>query len=162
MGLDDVTFANTMTFYHLYEEAMANLVPKNAKDAKVKALAATIKKVQATEIARMSGWLVGGGIPAPVVQNGVIIGHTMATMGGQTKAMVTKPEIAALGKAKGQGFDRMWLTLMIRQHEGAAVTAKAELAKGLNAEAKQVAQTIVDRQAPEITTMKSIIAGIAG
>lgn len=56
----------------------------------------------------------------------------------------------------------MWLTLMIRQHEGAAVTAKAELAKGLNAEAKQVAQTIVDRQAPEITTMKSILAGIAG
>lgn len=118
-----------MTFYHLYEEAMANLVPKNAKDAKVKALATTIKKVQATEIARMSGWLVGGGIPAPVVQNGVIIGHTMATMGGQTKAMTTKPEIAALGKAKGQGFDRMWLTLMIRQHEGAAVTAKSELAR---------------------------------
>ena len=46
--------------------------------------------------------------------------------------------------------------------EGAAVTAKAELTKGLNTEAKQVAQAIIDRHGKEIPTMKSILNGIAG
>ena len=141
---------------------MADLVPTRARDPRVKALAATIKKAQRPEITRMTGWLVGGGVPAPVDKDGEVIGHSMVGMGGPTKAMVSKPEMTALRKATGPGFDRMWLQLMIRHHEGAAVTAKAHLARGINAEARALAQSITDRQSAQIVTMKSMLAGLPG
>jgi uncharacterized protein (DUF305 family) len=161
-NIADLEFANTMTFYHRYEEVLADLVPTRAKAARVKTLAATITKAQAPEITRMAGWLVGGGMPAPTVKDGEVIGHVMAGMGGPTKVMLSKAELTALGKATGAAFDRMWLQLMIRHHEGAAVTAKAEVAKGINAEARALAQSVIARQSPQIVTMKSLLAGIPG
>ena len=158
----DVEFANTMAFYHRSAQMMADLAPSRARDARVKALARTIKQAEGPEFTRMSGWLAAAGIPAPSVTDGRVIGHTMPGMGGQTKAMISKPEMAALGKATGSSFDRMWLQLMIRHQEGAAVTAKAQLAKGVNADARQLAQSVIDRQSAQVATMKSIIAGISG
>ena len=151
-----------MTFYHRSAEIMADLAPTHARDARVKALARTIKETEGPEVTRMAGWLASAGIPAPTVKDGQIIGHTMPGMGGQTKAMISKPETAALAKAAGSSFDRMWLQLMIRHHEGAVVTAKRELAKGANAEARQVAQSIIDRHSAQIATMKPILTGISG
>jgi uncharacterized protein (DUF305 family) len=161
-NIADLEFANTMTFYHRYEEVLAGLALTRAEDAKAKALAATITKAQAPEITRLAGWLVGAGMPPPSVKDGEVIGHEMTGMGGPTKAMLSKPELTALGKATGSAFDRMWLQLMIRHHEGAVVAAKAHLAKGVNAEARALSQSIIDRQSAQIITMKSMLAGIPG
>lgn len=158
----DVEFANTMIYYHLHSEAMADLVPKHAKDARIKALAPTFKKAQGPEVTSMAGWLVGGGMPPPSMQGGEVAGHNMAGMGGQTKSMMTAEEMTVLGKASGPAFDRMWLQLMIRNHQGALVLAQTELAKGLNTEAKKIAQAVIDRQSAEIAKMQSILTGISG
>lgn len=158
----DVEFANTMIYYHLHSEAMADLVPRHAKDARIKAIAPTFKKAQGPEVTRMAGWLVGGGMPPPSMQGGDVSGHNMAGMGGQTKSMMTAEEMTVLGKASGPDFDRMWLQLMIRNHQGALVLAQTELAKGLNSEAKQIAQSVIDRQSAEIAKLQSILTGISG
>lgn len=158
----DVEFANTMIYYHLHSEAMAELVPRHAKDARIKAIAPKFKKAQGPEVTRMAGWLAGGGLPPPSRQGWKVSGHDMAGMGGPTKSMTTEEEMTVLDKASGPAFDRMWLQLMIRNHQGALALAKTELAKGLNSEAKQVAQSVIDRQSAEIAKLQSILTGISG
>jgi uncharacterized protein (DUF305 family) len=51
----------------------------------------------------------------------------------------------------------MWLTMMIKHHEGAIEMAKAQLQKGSNADAKTLAQEIIDAQQKEITGMKDLL-----
>ena len=51
---------------------------------------------------------------------------------------------------------------MARHHEGAVAVAKTELTKGVNPEAKKLAQSIIASQSTEIAEMKSILAEIPG
>lgn len=159
----DVAFAKAMISHHFQGVEMADLAPTNASDAKVKALAPKIKTAQGPEITAMAGWLVGGGQSVPDAHGGgQMAGHDMSGMGGAMPGMMSAKDMAALGKASGPAFDRMWLQMMVKHHEGAMATAKTELAKGLNVGAKQVAKSVIDRQSAEITTMKSILTGLSG
>lgn len=159
----DVAFAKAMISHHYQADEMADLVLKNASDAKVKALAPTIKTAQGSEITAMAGWLVGGGVPVPEAHgSGEMAGHDMSGMGAQMPGMMSTKDMTALGKASGPAFDRMWLQMMVKHHEGAMATAKTELSQGLNGGAKQVAKSVIDRQTAEIATMKSILTGIPG
>lgn len=150
----DVNFASMMILQHTQGMAMVDLALKQAVDAKVKALAPKIKAGDVPELARMSGWFtsVGNAVPSGV--------HDMSMPGmeGKPQGVMSATEMTDLGKATGSGFDRMWLQLMIRHHQGAVAMAREELAKGSSPDAKQVAQSIVDRQSAEIATMTSILA----
>jgi len=154
----DVDFAMAMTANHLQAAAIADLAPGHAKDNKIKALAAKVKKSNGPELTAMTGWLVGGGIPVPDAMGG----HDMSGMGGAKMPVVISPqEMAALGKATGSGFDRMWLQLMLKSHQGALTMARTELAKGLNPDARKIATSVVERQSAEIATMTPILTGLA-
>jgi uncharacterized protein (DUF305 family) len=50
----------------------------------------------------------------------------------------------------------MWLSMMIAHHQGAIDMAKTEVAQGSNAEAKSLAQKIIDGQQAEITEMQGL------
>jgi uncharacterized protein (DUF305 family) len=155
----DVDFAMSMITSHLQAGAIADLAPKHAEDDKIKALAPKVKKAQGPEVTTMAGWLVGAGIPVPDATGG----HDMSGMGGTKMQVVISPqELTALGKATGAGFDRMWLQLMLKSHQGALAMAGTELTKGVNPDAKKLAQSIIDRQSGEVATMKSILTGISG
>ena len=154
----DVDFAMAMTMSHLQAGAIADLAPQHAKDNKITALASKVKKAQGPEVTAMAGWLVGGGIPVPDASGG----HDMSGMGGAAMKVVISPaEMTALGKATGSGFDRMWLQLMLKSHQAAVATARTELAQGVNAGAKKLAQSVIERQSAEIATMTSILTGLA-
>ena len=60
--------------------------------------------------------------------------------------MMTEEEMRKLEQASGAEFDRMFLEMMIRHHQGAIDMAKTEVAKGANPEAKALAQRIIDAQ----------------
>jgi uncharacterized protein (DUF305 family) len=152
----DVSFATMMILQHTQAMAMVDLALKQAVDAKVKALAPKIKEGDAPELARMSGWFTSVG---NVVPSGA---HDMSMPGMEAKpqGVVSAKEMTDLGKATGSGFDRMWLQLMIRHHQGAVDMARTELTKGGSPDAKQVAQSIIDRQSAEIATMTSILTGL--
>ena len=154
----DVDFAMAMTMSHLQAGAIADLAPQRAKDNKIKALAPKVKKAQGPEVTAMAGWLVGGGIPVPDATGG----HDMSAMGGAKMQVVISPqELTTLGKATGSGFDRMWLELMLKSHQAAVATAGTELAKGVNPDAKKIAQSVIERQSAEIATMTSILSAFA-
>ena len=149
----DVRFSTDMIPHHRQAIQMAAMAASRASTAQVKDLAAQIKAAQAPEIRTMSGWLTGWGAPVP----GTMGGMSMGSAGGMSPR-----EMTALGRATGATFDRMFLTGMVRHHQGAVAMAKAELAQGANADARKLARSIVESQNKEIAQMKSMLAQMQG
>lgn len=155
----DVEFATMMIPHHAQAIAMADTSLKLATDPKVRALAPNIKAAQGPEIKRMSGWLTGWGAPVPSNDGGSDMSG-MGGMGDQSGGMMSAVEIAKLGKATGPAFDRIWLKMMVRHHQGAVVMAKTALAKGRNPDTLKLARSIITGQSAEITRMNSILSEI--
>jgi len=149
-------FAMMMVPHHTQTLAMVDLAVKKATNAKGKALASKIRKAQLPEVERMSGWLIAGGIPIPGAEGG----HNMAGMDAKPDGMMSAQQMTGLGAATGSGFDRMWLQLMVKHHQGAVAMARTQLKKGVNPDGKQVARSIVNSQSGQIATMTSILTGL--
>ncbi|HET7399402.1 MAG TPA: DUF305 domain-containing protein [Intrasporangium sp.] len=149
----DVAFATDMVPHHAQAVEMAELALTQATSAEVKKLATEIKAAQDPEIQAMSGWLKSWGKPVP----STMAGHGMGSMGSSESGMMSSQEMDDLGKASGTGFDTMWLEMMIRHHRGAVAMAQTELGSGSSAEAKRLAQDIVDAQNKEIAEMTALL-----
>ncbi|GAA2524924.1 DUF305 domain-containing protein [Pilimelia columellifera] len=147
----DVTFATGMIPHHQQAVEMADMALKRAQSPQVKELATKIKSAQDPEIAVMSDWLRAWGKPVPTTAPGQ--GHSAHAGPG----MMTDADMAKLGKASGDAFDTMFLTMMIEHHEGAIVMARAEQNDGANADAKALAVKIQGDQAAEIATMRTML-----
>lgn len=158
----DVAFATDMIPHHQQALEMADLAGQRAANAQVKALAAAIKAAQDPEIQTMSGWLSRWGQPVPTDTDG----HDMADMshgdGATMDGMMTDEETQRLAAASGADFDRLWLQLMIRHHQGAVSMATTASGAGESAEVKTLAQRIVASQQAEIETMQRVLATITG
>lgn len=150
-GDADAMFAQMMIPHHRQAVEMAELAATRAADPEVKRLAGEIKAAQAPEIATMSGWLSAWGRPVP--SPGTETPHMDHGMPG----MMSDADMEELAAASGREFDRQFLTMMIAHHEGAVTMARDELARGVNAEAKALAQQIVTTQQAEIDTMEKIL-----
>lgn len=146
----DVMFASMMIPHHQQAIEMSDMIlAKDSIDPKVTALARQIKIAQAPEIAQMSGWLAGWGQNPNPSMGGM--GHDMGD------GTMTQAEMDALGKATGTEAAKLFLAGMTQHHQGAITMAKDELANGQNPEGKQLAQTIIDAQQAEITTMSQLL-----
>ncbi len=145
----DVAFATGMIPHHAQAVTMAEMAATKATNTDVKTLAASIKAAQAPEITQMSGWLTGWVQPVP----DTAMGHGGMAMGD---GMMTDAEMTELSKATGPAFDRMWLQMMIKHHQGAVAMATTELASGSNGDAKKLAQAIITSQKAEIATMQKL------
>lgn len=145
----DVSFATGMIPHHAQAVTMADMAAKKATNAEVKKLATAIKAAQSPEITQMSGWLKGWGQPVP---------DTTSSMGGMDmgNGMMTDADMKKLDAASGAAFDRMWLQMMIKHHQGAVTMATTELTAGSNADAKMLAQNIITSQKTEITQMQKL------
>lgn len=147
----DVAFAQGMIPHHEQAVEMADLAATRASDPKVKALAARIKQAQGPEITTMTGWLEGWGEAMP--GGGA---HDME-MSGE----MSEEDMAGLDKASGAAFDRLFLTMMIRHHEGALAMAKTELEDGKFPPAHGLAAQITTSQQAEIDEMKALLATLS-
>ncbi|WP_158883120.1 DUF305 domain-containing protein [Amycolatopsis anabasis] len=143
----DVTFARQMIPHHQQAVEMAKLVPSRTRNAQVVDLANRVQQAQDPEIRLMTGWLTAWAAPASMGHDG----H------GGMPGMMAPDAMTALGQARDADFDRRWLSMMIEHHQGAITMAEAELRDGSNAEAKQLAQRIIDAQRGEITTMNALL-----
>ncbi|WP_372664093.1 DUF305 domain-containing protein [Amycolatopsis kentuckyensis] len=152
---DDVTFAQQMIPHHSQALDMAKLVPSRSTNPKVLDLASRIEKAQDPEIQQMRGWLTtwGAGMPSmPGMSH-----EPMPGMSGSMPGMMSDTDLKQLEAAKGAEFDKMWLDMMIKHHQGAIDMAKTELAKGGDAAVKALAQKIIDAQQAEITEMQGLL-----
>ena len=147
----DVEFAQGMIPHHQQAVEMSDMVLQRGSAAEVKDLATKIKAAQAPEIETMRDWLRSWDEKeeAQADHGG---GHDSGT------GMMSDDEMADLEKAPGPELDRMFLEMMIRHHEGAIEMARTELDEGQYADAKKLAQQIVDTQQAEIDTMQGLLA----
>ena len=136
--------------HHNQAIEMSNmLLAKDGIDPKVTALAQKIKAAQGPEVAQMSGWLAGwGSNPSP---------SSMGDMGGMGDGLMNQADMDALNTATGDQAAQLFLTGMIKHHQGAVAMAQTELDSGQNAEAKKLAQDIITAQKAEITEMNQLL-----
>jgi uncharacterized protein (DUF305 family) len=148
----DVTFVEGMIPHHSQAVDMAKLAAANTTNPEVLDLAARIEKAQAPEIRTMQGFLTAWGMPADTSDGMGGMHH-----GGSTGGMMSDTQMQRLGQVRGAEFDRMFLTMMIEHHTGAVQMAETELASGRSAEAKKLAQAIIDAQRAEISEMNTLV-----
>jgi uncharacterized protein (DUF305 family) len=88
-------------------------------------------------------------------------GQGMPGMPGQgMPGMMSQQDMAALQSAQGVEASKLFLTQMIRHHEGAITMAQTEIKDGQYPAAVELARTIATAQQQEIDTMKSILASL--
>ncbi|MDO5737391.1 MAG: DUF305 domain-containing protein [Propionibacteriaceae bacterium] len=148
----DVTFAQMMTVHHEGALEMAKLAAQRADSGNVKDLAAKIEAAQLPEIELMERWLTVWEEPLEPE------GHAGMDHGGMDMNGMSQEEVMAeLEQKTGPDFDTQFLTAMIAHHEGAVVMSEEELTDGLNPEALDLAQAIIDAQQSEIQEMQQLL-----
>jgi uncharacterized protein (DUF305 family) len=149
---DDVAFATNMIPHHQQAVDLSAMVPERSTNAGLVALAQRISAEQQPEINVMKVFLVQWN-ENPDTNSGHA-GHGNAMQGMVDAATMTKLE-----SLTGAEFDKLWLESMIGHHQGAIEMAKAEIANGDNADAKDLAKNIVTTQEAEIGQMKQMVGG---
>lgn len=147
----DVRFAEGMIPHHRQALEMTALVEARTTTESVRALARQIAAAQTPEIKAMTAWLAELGRPAPA-------GHRHEQ--GEGYGMATQKELNELRAARGTAFDRLFLRLMIRHHEGAVRMAGEELAGGRDQRMRLMAKDVYSGQSIEIARMRDVIKSL--
>lgn len=150
----DVTFAQGMIPHHQQATEMADIAldPNMGASAQVRDLATRIKGGQDPEIQLMTGWLTAWAQP---VQSNMGTGHDMSSIDG----MMSAEEMDSLGTITGADFDKMWMEMMVRHHQGAIAMAQTAKAAGSNTEVLALADQVIAAQQSEITEMQTLLRG---
>lgn len=180
-------FTQQMIPHHQQAIEMSDmLLGKQGIDPRVLDLAKQIKAAQAPEIEQMQAWLTQWGMPTMPMMPGMddTPGHSgmpsasaapsesgaptqsmmpgMPGMSGMPgmDGMMSEEDMAALQNAQGVEASKLYLTQMVKHHEGAIAMAQKEINDGQFPEAVALARSIVTSQQQEIDTMKKILASL--
>lgn len=147
----DVRFMQGMIAHHAQAVAMTRLAAGAGANPRVLKLAQKIDLSQAGEIVLMQEWLRAYDQFVPDTSSW----RTM-TMHG----MLTAEEMAQLAAARGEAYDRLFLTYMIRHHEGALVMVKDLFATpraGQEVDISVFANDVESTQSAEIALMRRML-----
>lgn len=145
----DVTFAQNMIPHHQQAVDMAAMVPSHTANRDLIVMAKHISADQQSEIHTLRELLGQWG-----EQDGDDHqGHDGMAMDG----MVDAATMGRLQTLKDDAFDQLWLSAMIRHHEGAIAMATPEIANGEDPTAVKMAKTIVEWQRIEIGRMNALL-----
>ena len=150
----DVTFAQGMIPHHAQAIEMADIAldSEGGASQQVRDLATRIKGAQDPEMQLMTGWLTAWGQP---MQANMGTGHDMSTMDG----MMSTAEMETLGTVTAAEFDKMWMEMMIRHHQGAIAMAQTVKAAGSSPDILVLADQVIAAQQAEIAEMQALIGG---
>jgi uncharacterized protein (DUF305 family) len=152
----DVEFAQNMILHHRQALVMTALVADQSQDRDLALLAERMDVAQTDEIAQLERWLTAREEQAPGEHH-----HDHAD-DASMPGMLTDAELAKLAAADGQRFNRLFLRLMIRHHEGALVMVQQLVDAGGGQEPTmfELAQHIDADQRVEIGRMRSMLADL--
>jgi len=160
----DVQFMQGMITHHAQAVEMTALIESRTQSHDVRSLGARISHSQADEIRFMQRWLLSRG---QTISGGTHdmhhksmdhknMSHEQMLMPG----MLTAEQMEALKQARGEEFDRLFLTGMI-QHHGGALTMVKELfdtaGSGQEAELFNFATDVDSGQRAEIRIMQNML-----
>jgi uncharacterized protein (DUF305 family) len=160
----DVKFMTGMIPHHAQAVKIAGWAATHSAGAEVKRLCERIVVGQRDEIELMRNWLLDRKLPAPPAD----ATHARMEMNGMRhdmlmSGMLNDSELAQLDAARGSEFDRLFLTFMIRHHEG-AVSMVDELfgtqGAGQDEDVFRLASDIYADQTTEIDRMEKMLAGV--
>ncbi|HYT68707.1 MAG TPA: DUF305 domain-containing protein [Vicinamibacterales bacterium] len=159
----DVDFMAGMIPHHAQAVIMAGWAPTHGARKDVAILCERIVVGQRDEIALMQQWLRERGLPVP---DATSTRHKMKMNGMEHEmlmpGMLTDEEMAALDRARGQEFDRLFLLGMIKHHQGAIDMVDVLLKSYGAAQDETVFKFANDVQADqsiEINVMKEMLEG---
>ena len=153
----DVAFMQGMIQHHAQAIEMTDLLESQSERADMKLLARRIAVSQADEIKMMRGWLEVRGVEVPAE-------HVHHAPGAPLMpGMLTPAEMASLAAARGAEFDRLFLRLMIKHHEGALTMVKTLFASpgaGQQSDIFAFASDVEADQSMEIERMGAMLAAM--
>jgi uncharacterized protein (DUF305 family) len=155
----DAQFMRGMMMHHAQALEMTALRPARSRADDMRLLALRIEISQADEIKMMKDWLTARGVAAD---------DAHAHHGGATSApehalmpgMLTPAEMTRLAAASGVEFERLFLELMIKHHDGALVMVRELFASADAAQESEVfafASEVEADQAAEIGRMMAML-----
>ncbi len=164
---EDVRFMQAMIPHHEQAVLMAGLVAGRTNNTDLVDIAGRIDASQADEIAFMQDWLSARGETAPAAGDehqghdghGAHDAEAMAAMG-----MASDAELEELRAANGLAFDKLFLELMIRHHEGAVTMVTELLLKPGSAYDPVLfdfTSDIVNDQTAEVERMNGVLVGLS-
>jgi uncharacterized protein (DUF305 family) len=151
----DVRFMHHMTMHHGQALEMTSLVPSRNPSQGLGLLSERIDISQKDEIALMRRWLERRGKPLPPTGDHMM--H-MAMPG-----MLTEAEMARLRASTGSEFERLFLELMIKHHEGALIMVAELLGSQGAAQDSELYALVSDIEADqraEIARMQSMLSAM--
>ncbi|MEU4191649.1 DUF305 domain-containing protein [Kribbella sp. NPDC026611] len=143
-----MTFASEMILHHQQAAQMSSMAAYQANSSSVKKLAAQLDVVRAAEVKQLSAWLTGWGAKIPEQSHS----HEVSLPG-----VMTEDEWSEVGRAEGLAFDRLWLRMMIRHHQGAITMAKAGERAGQNSAVVALAKKMQVDQTAEVAAMQQLL-----
>lgn len=150
----DVEFMQGMIAHHAQAIHMSRMAESHKAHPRVVRLAIKIDQSQVAEIRNMQDWLRNNGQYAPDTSS-----WRSMTMPG----MLTAAQLDSLDKATGVEFDRAFLEMMIRHHEGALKMVDdlfAEPRAGQEVDVNVFANDVVAVQTAEIGIMRRLLADL--
>ena len=144
LGMNEIMFAQMMIPHHEQAISMSETALKKSRNQAILKLSNQIKSLQGTEKSQLAYWL-------KATDSSMTMDHDM-----QMSGMLTTKELASLKRLTGTQFDRTFLQLMIKHHQG-AIEMVDLISDSRNAEAKALAKAINSAQSKEITSMKLLL-----
>jgi uncharacterized protein (DUF305 family) len=160
----DAQFMTGMINHHAQAIVMAGWAPSHEASPSIQTLCARIINAQRDEIATMQTWLRDRGRPVPEPVPGPMkmkmngMEHEMLMPG-----MLTEEQMHQLDQARGEEFDRLFLTFMIQHHKGAVSMVKDLFGSYGSAQDETVfkfANDVSVDQSTEIARMEKMLAAL--
>lgn len=141
---NEVMFAQMMIPHHEQALEMVALAETKTTDKDILHVAGHIKDAQAPEVSTMKSWLSAAGVDVDA--------HHSMEMDG----MLSDAELDALEAAEGVEFERLFLSGMIKHHQG-ALDMLYLLEESSNSEVTAFGDMVRKVQSEEITDMQALL-----
>lgn len=115
----DVHFMSGMIGHHAQAIIMARWSPSRGASPAVRRLSERIVNAQQDEIVLMQQWLADRLQPVPEAIPGMKMRMNGVEQMHMMPGMLNDAQMKQLDKARGENFDRLFLTFMIQHHRGA-------------------------------------------
>ena len=155
----DTQFMQNMIMHHAQAVEMTALIDSHTENKELRTLGARISRSQSDEIKFMKRWLMARDESTqPPMHH--MPGMDMSSHQMLMPGMLTEKQMAALRKAKGQEFDKLFLRGMIQHHNGALIMVKElfdTAGAGQDAELFNFTTEVDSGQRAEIRIMQTML-----
>jgi uncharacterized protein (DUF305 family) len=144
LDMNEIMFAQMMIPHHEQAISMSETALKKSRNQGILKLSRQINSLQSSEKTQLTYWLTA-------TDSSMTMDHDMKMSG-----MLTTKELTSLKRLSGTAFDRTFLQLMIKHHQG-AIEMLGLISDSSNAEALALSKAIKSAQSKEINSMKLLL-----